>query len=107
VNVHGKWTHARITAQEMVQERKESNQNQKAACHYVRDEAVNGEAAALYEEHQVTDDKETIDAQIWISKGRGMPLRSEIDMNVGGSTGKSHTSNRYEYTDVHPPAGVN
>lgn len=106
VYVHGKWTHSRITAQEMAQDRKEAETGQKVTCRYVRDESVNGEAAALYTEHQVTDENETIDAQVWISKSRGLPLRSEIDMNVGGSMGKSHTSNRYEYNNVHPPAGV-
>jgi hypothetical protein len=32
-----------------------------------------------------------------------LPLRSEIDMDVGGSMGKSHRSSRYEYSNVQPP----
>jgi hypothetical protein len=67
--------------------------------------AINGEAAALCEEHQVTDGNETISGKSGFPRPRHA-LRSEIEMNVGGSPGKSHTSNRYEYINVHPPVGV-
>jgi hypothetical protein len=30
----------------------------------------------------------------------------EIDVDVGGSMGKSHKSIRFDYVNVHPPAGV-
>jgi hypothetical protein len=36
-----------------------------------------------------------------------VPLRTELDMDVGGSKGKSHMSMRYDYNNVHPPAGLN
>jgi hypothetical protein len=43
---------------------------------YVRDEAANGEAAAVYRQlHK--DRSQTFDTLIWISKSFGLPLRQE------------------------------
>jgi hypothetical protein len=40
---------------------------------------------------------------MWISKATGLPMRVDLDIDVGGSGGKSHASSRYEYGDVKPP----
>lgn len=45
------------------------------------------------------------DAQTWISKGRGLPLKTEEDIDTGDGD-KKHMSIRYEYGGVRPPAGV-
>lgn len=68
----------------------------KATCHYVKDEPVNGEMAALYNTHSETP-KGVIDLQIWISKSKGLPLRENT------STGVTVISARYEYGDIKPP----
>jgi hypothetical protein len=39
------------------------------------------------------------DSKAWISKGKGLPLRSDTDMEGG----KSRISTRYEYGNVKPP----
>ena len=39
------------------------------------------------------------DSTTWISKAKGLPLHSDIDMEGG----KSHISTRYEYGNVKPP----
>jgi hypothetical protein len=105
VNINGKWTRSRMTAQDMAQQEQENWKNSKVTCQHLRDESVNGEAAALYNVHTVTEDT-TTDAQVWISKSKGVPLHEELDMNVGGMAGKSHMSMRYDYANVQPPAGV-
>jgi hypothetical protein len=105
VNVGGKWSRSKMTPQEMLKMEQENRQDKKGTCHYVRDESVNGEAAALYAEASDTEVGKS-NAQTWISKSRGVPLRTEIDMDVGGSMGKSHMSMHYDYTNVQPPAGV-
>src|SRR6202142_2173154 len=51
VNVGGKWTRSKMTPQEMLKMQRENSGSKKGPCHYVRDESVNGEAAALYAEH--------------------------------------------------------
>ena len=74
-------------------------------CRIVRDEAVNGEAATVYSLHRQADDSKS-DSQMWISKSRGVPLKLEMDTDVGGAAGKSHRTIRYEYTNVQAPSGA-
>jgi hypothetical protein len=104
-NAGGKWSRTKMTPQDMLKMERENSGSKKGTCRYVRDESVNGEAAALYEEQSNTEVGKS-EAQTWISKSRGVPLRTEMDIDVGGSMGKSHMSMRYDYTNVHPPAGV-
>jgi outer membrane lipoprotein-sorting protein len=68
-------------------------------CRYLRDEAVNGEAAAVYSQHIENEDTVS-DGTVWISKSRGLPLR--VETNVEGTL----RSTRYEYGNVQVPAGV-
>lgn len=74
-------------------------------CRYLRDEAVDGEAAAIYVAHGQASTLGGIvtDTQYWISKSRGLPLRSESDGEYLGR--KVHTSKRTEYGNVQPPEG--
>ena len=105
VMARGKWSRSRMTVAELKAARSESKETPKQTCRYVRDEGVNGEPAAVYSSHSDHEDFK-VDLTVWISKSRNLPLRSESDMDVGGSMGKSHTSMRYDYTNVRPPAGV-
>ncbi|HUA60850.1 MAG TPA: hypothetical protein VML19_18950 [Verrucomicrobiae bacterium] len=105
VLVNGKWTRSRVTTGELKSAPDEAREKNKQTCHYERDEPVNGEPAAVYSTHAEGEDFKT-DITVWISKTRNVPLRSESDMDVGGAMGKSHTSVRYEYTNVQPPPGV-
>ncbi len=105
IMIKAKWIRSPMTPAEMLKQQKENRRTAKQACRYIRDEAVNGEAAAVYNVH---DDTEAgpIDTTLWISKSKGLPLRVETDMDVGGSKGKVHKSTRYDYANVHAPAGV-
>ena len=105
VMVKGKWTRTRLTPGDMVGDKKESEVTAKNTCRYLRDESVNGEAAAVYSSHSVSE-VGTADTTIWISKSRGLILRQDMDMDVGGSMGKVHRTMRYDYANVQPPAGV-
>ncbi|HLK20267.1 MAG TPA: hypothetical protein VKT81_15025 [Bryobacteraceae bacterium] len=104
IQVNGKWRTS-PTTQEDLRNMKKDQPEKNVTCRAVRDESVSGENAALYNVHQATPDS-TIDTQIWVSKSRGLPLKSEINMDVGGKFGKSHRITRYEYTNVQPPAGL-
>jgi hypothetical protein len=107
VEVRGKWRVSPATPEKMREIRKDSvaDSLNNISCRAVRDELVGGEAATLYNTHQQTPDKK-IDSQIWISKSRGVPLKLEMDMDVGGAAGRSHRSIRYEYKNVQAPPGV-
>jgi hypothetical protein len=102
-NVHGKWSHGGVTLQQVMKMEEENRRNSKTACRYLRDEPVNGEAAAVYSTHaERSAPAVKSDGQIWISKTKGLPLRHEEDIDAGSGT-KMHHSTRYEYTNVRPP----
>jgi hypothetical protein len=106
VEVNGKWQTSKITQETMREIReKEALKDSNATCRVVREDTVNGETAVLYSVHQSVEETK-IDSQVWISKAQGLPLKIELDMDVGGKLGKSHRSMRYEYTNVQAPAGV-
>jgi len=102
VRVDGTWTKSRLQNEDILQQEKENRANGKASCQFVRNESVNGESAMLYAMHSENEYAKE-DAQMWISKATGLPLREEMDTDAGGAIGKSHRSMRYEYSNVKPP----
>jgi hypothetical protein len=100
--LNGKWSSVPMTAQELAEMRQPKAHHDKATCKYLKDEPVNGQMAAVYSAHDVTP-QGAVDSQIWISKAKGLPLRQDVDIDVGGAGGKSHMSSRFEYGDVKPP----
>lgn len=109
--IDGRWRVSPVTPKMLLEDMKkacenpDTNTNTHATCRMVRDEAINGEAATLYNSHTETPDMKA-DTQIWISKSRGLPLKLEQTADVGGVAGKSHRVSRYEYTNVQAPPGV-
>jgi len=103
-NVGGKWHRSKMTLQEMQKQEQENIRNSKTTCRYLRDEMVSGEMAALYAEQGETQGMK-FDGQVWISKGKGVLLRTQEDMDAGEGA-KNHIAVRYEYSNVKPPAGV-
>ena len=67
-------------------------------CSYLRDEIVDGQAAAVYREQYRAKSGST-DAQIWISRASGLLLREEQDGEVTGK-GKGHIA--YRWTSEEP-----
>ena len=102
LKMNGKWQKSPISAAELTKTRDEAAESVKHSCRYLRDEAVNGEPASVYETHSDSDDVK-IDSKMWISKSRNQPLRYEMDMDSGGKMGKSHQSVRYDYNAVTAP----
>ena len=97
MNIDGKWSPGTMSIQEMKQLVQKNIQTNKTTCRYLKDEPVNGEMAAVYSVHEETPGSKA-DSQIWISKAKGLPLRSEEDLGD-----KNHVSTRYEYGNVKPP----
>ncbi len=94
-----------MTLQQMVHQQQENIRNAKSFdCRYLRNEVVDGENAAVYSEDSVNDDIRS-SGQIWISMSRGLPLKSEAQIDLGGSE-KEHMTTRYDYSNVQAPAGV-
>jgi hypothetical protein len=102
IQVHGKWMHLPVTSQDVLEQEKEKEEHGKSNCQLLRSESVNGEAATLYSMHREYDEV-TEDAQMWISKGSGLPLRAEEDVDNRGNRKKEHRSTRFDYGNVKPP----
>jgi len=109
VLVNGRWRVSPVTPKMMVNDLKEARANAESnahsTCQMVREEAINGEAATLYSSHSETAETKT-DSQMWISKSRGVPLKLELNTDLGGGAGKRHRVSRFEYTNVQAPQGV-
>ena len=109
IQVNGRWRVSPMTPKMMLEAKKEAeadaDSHSHSTCLLVRDEAVNGEAATLYSEHTETQNEKS-DSQIWISKSRALPLKLEMNIDVGGAAGKRHRVSRFEYTNVQAPPGV-
>jgi hypothetical protein len=104
VMIHGQWMHSPRTPQDLEKERAASLGKQ-AVCTFLRDEAVEGDTAAVY--HVQGGPRE--ESTMWISKSRGLPLKTERDTELGVGNApkvKTHLATRYEYDRVAVPPGV-
>jgi len=101
IKVHGKWRVSRMTPKQWHEQEKENISDAKAIhCEYERDEAVDGEATAVYKTHTENGD-DSSESEIWVSKRSGLPLRMAIVVN-----GTTHKSIRIEYANIKaPPLG--
>ncbi len=103
VMTKGKWKKSPMSAAAVHAQEEENKKTAKnVSCKHLRDESVNGESAAVYSGHSETEDTKA-DTQTWISKSKGLLLRQEEDVDIGGGD-KRHISIRYEYTNVRAPA---
>jgi hypothetical protein len=98
----GKWIKSPVSLADM---KKSQDTTAKTTCTHLRDESMNGEAAAVWHTHMVNEIA-TYDTDMWISKSRGVLLKGNSVTDVGGPMGKSRVIARYDYANVRPPAGV-
>ena len=98
----GKWMLSPVIPADVLNQELENEKQGKSTCQFVRNESVNGEAAAVYSMRRETEIANE-DGLIWISKTSGLALRKEVDMDYGGKLGKMHLIARYEYSNVKPP----
>lgn len=99
---NGKWMLSPVTSADVVKEEMENEKSGESVCKFERNESVNGEAAAVYSMRRKVDTVNE-DGLIWISQKSGLLLREEIDRETGGTQGKTHFIERYEYSNVKPP----
>lgn len=102
IRVHGKWMRIPVTSQDVLEQEKEKEEKGKSTCQLLRSESVNGEAARVYSLHREYDEV-TEEGQMWVSKGSGLPLRVEEDVDNRGNKVMDHRSTHIEYGNVRPP----
>ena len=101
VKIRDKWTRSRMTPQDSVAQEQENIKNVKVyTCTRLPDDSVDGVPAFVYKAHSETPDVGTSDAQIWLSKATGLPLRTEDDFNTGTTR---HISVKYDYANIKAP----
>ena len=102
IQANGKWITGHVTPQEILDQQKENRAQSKIACQFVRNDMVGAEAAAVYSMH-IDNNGEKEDAQIWISKSTGLPLRDEREVEAASRREKEHRSTRFEYQNIRAP----
>jgi hypothetical protein len=101
----GKWRRSPMTPQGSLDQLQQNLADAKqVACQHVGDEVVAGVPASVYSSHN-EDEEVKADTKTWVATGSGLVLRTEEDLDTGGGN-KRHISIRYEYANVHGPAGV-
>lgn len=98
MKVGGNWMRTKLTPQELATQ--ERDKQQKGSCHYLKDESIGGETAAVYSERSESGEAQ---AQVWVSKSNGLLLHEEMDIGSGGHGSTTHISMRYEYANVEVP----
>ncbi|HEY5037399.1 MAG TPA: hypothetical protein VII74_09735 [Chthoniobacterales bacterium] len=99
IKVGDAWKVSPLNPKDPAEQRKENIRNAKVfTCKYERDEMVDGEAAAVYKTHQESEDV-IADAELWISKSRGLVLK-EV---VSHPDDKQSIVVRVDYTNVQKP----
>jgi hypothetical protein len=91
-----------VISQDVLEQEKEKQQHGNATCQFLGSESVNGEAAMLYSMHREYEGVKE-DAQMWVSRGSGLLLRVEEDVDNRGNKVKEHRSTRFEYRNIRPP----
>src|SRR4029078_13363747 len=80
--VSGKWHKSVRTPQQELREQREAMKEKKnASCSFLGNEIIQGEPAALYAIHDEGDGGKS-DTQIWISRARGLPVKTVIHLSV-------------------------
>ncbi len=102
VKIQDQWRKVPFSRQDMLKQEEESHQNSKETCQFLRDDSSEGDPASVYGAHSEAEGGKS-DVQIWISKASGLPLREEIDLDLGSEARKSHSSVRFDYAHVEAP----
>lgn len=102
IRVNRKWRPGLSSLQDMQLRQKERRRHATEACQFMRDELVDTEAAAVFSMRTESENSKE-EAQLWISKSTGLPLRDEQDIEVGGTAGKEHISTQFKYVHIQPP----
>lgn len=101
----GTWRRSRMSVDAMQKLEEENIRNAKSSCSVAGNESVSGEAAIIFQVHSETDFG-TTDGREWVSKSRGLPLRTVSRLDVGGAMGRNVIVQSYDYSNVQAPAGV-
>ncbi|HEV7702721.1 MAG TPA: hypothetical protein VGO46_00455 [Gemmatimonadaceae bacterium] len=103
---NGTWTRINMTPQANLDQMKENLRDVKVyECQKQPDAIISGVPMFVYLAHSENDMAKS-DARFWVAKSTGLIYREDIDMDTGDPSEKRHVSERFDYANVQPPAGV-
>ncbi len=103
VMVQGRWMKSPTNPRDLLAQMKQNLATAKHySCRRTGVETVGGVRAAVYTSHG-DNAGVTSDTRSWVATDTGLLLRSEEDVDEGGTAGKTHVSVRYEYTHIRAP----
>ncbi|MEP6548682.1 MAG: hypothetical protein ABJD53_14565 [Gammaproteobacteria bacterium] len=97
--ISGSWKRSPMTPQDMIEAAQEKLKTHPDVCTAAGTETIAGQAVITYKVHNNESDTESL---VRILKSSGLLLGQSVTL-----PGDSHMEIRYEYTNVHPPVGVN
>ena len=101
IKIRDKWMKSPLTPQDNVERQRQNIKDATSyTCTRLPDDSVDGVPAFVYKVHSETPDVGSADAQIWLSKATGLPLRTEEDLDTGV---KRHISIKYDYANIKAP----
>jgi outer membrane lipoprotein-sorting protein len=101
LKTHGVWKKSPLTSQDDLARQHENIKSVKVyTCSQLPDDSVDGVPAFVYKVQSEIPDVGSSDAQIWLSKATGLPLRTEDDFNTGTNR---HISIKYDYANIKAP----
>jgi hypothetical protein len=101
VQLNGAWQVSPMTVQEMTDQMKTNYKTSKHSCQHVGDDSVGGQATSVYTASFQSPHSHS-DNRIWISRSRGMLLKTSAHIIEGNQT----MTTIYKYDNIRPPAGV-
>jgi hypothetical protein len=105
VKIRDNWIKSPMSPQEVLKQEQENIKNASAySCTKLADDSVDGAATSVYKVHSEMPEVGSADAQIWVSKATGLPLRTEEDFKEFNTTTPRHMSIKYDYTNIKAPA---
>jgi hypothetical protein len=84
VKVGGAWKKSPMSPKDTLAQQQENIRDTTvASCKALPNEAVNGQAALVYQAHYEQKDMGASDAKVWLSKTTGLPLRTDVSLQAG------------------------
>ena len=105
IQIDGAWRRSPMSPRELLEQLERNLSTAKAySCQQVGHESVGGASATVFTAH--TENEGVVgDTRTWIANATGLPVRQDEDLDTGMGD-KRHMSLRFDYADVHAPAGV-
>ena len=98
LQLNGKWTHSPMSQQDMLEAAQEKLRKRPDTCVLAGEQTAGGQAVTAYKVH---NNEAGTDQVVHILKSNGLLQSASLKLPDG-----SVVDTRYEYTDVHAPAGV-